>query len=78
MNAINKDGATARRIRAICVESLDGSKAIAHELEVDGHTIAHVYPSGDDDWAGIIVQAVNEREALLAVAEAAKYTDGVK
>lgn len=74
------------RFRMTEVPALDKSGAIAHEIETDGHTVAHVYPDSGDDYAAFIVTACNSHADLLEALEqmlnqvtgpAQVYGDGV-
>lgn len=52
------------QMRLVDVRAFD-NLGYAEELEIDGHTVAHIYPN-QDDFGPRILQAVNERESLLA------------
>lgn len=48
------------------VPALDGSGAIAHEIEIEGHTVAHVYPDTGENYATLLASAPELLEALKA------------
>ncbi len=52
------------------VPALDGSGATALEIETDGHTVAHVYPSEDmEQTAELFAGRLNAQAALVARVE---------
>jgi hypothetical protein len=48
------------------VPALDGSGATAHELETDGHTVAHIYPDTGENYAGLVLSALSASARLTA------------
>jgi hypothetical protein len=67
----NAAGEAAHTFTLCQVPALDGSVAIAHEMETDGHTVAHIYPDTGEDYAAFIVRACNSHAALVDALEVA-------
>jgi len=49
------------------VPALDGSGATAHEIETDGHTVAHVYPDTGENFAALLASAPDLLAALDSI-----------
>ena len=50
------------KFRLVEVTAPDGL-GLAHEIEMDGHTVALVYPDTGEDFAGRILKALNSAKS---------------